>query len=959
MALALSALIGFTACEKESNNKEVIEGLPVNSIQLKMSTPSDDEIAVTRASAEVETNVQNMALLFYKAGSNDKPIIIYVDKNGMGSPSIISSTNYQYTVNLNVEGKGITTGSWYLYAIANYDKSFCKVDMSKIAQLTQTQFLDYCILKADREIDIVENGILMTGNYCKSGKFGDDGSLTLEYANKEDESCLLDGVIHLRRIVAKVTFNFKAGNENITFTPESYSIHEYSRSSTLMERTQWTNDANGVTCSLGYKGSTEGEAFHSHAEGENLAVVNNKVEFYMPENVQEGKSSPAEGWTYNVREKRLGSDYSTFEYAPQHGTYIVVKGQYKDASYSGEVTYTIHLGDFSKGGESNGNFTTRRNYHYTYNITVNGVNKIVAEAEQKDLSGEGGYQHGAEGNIIGYNSESFNIRLDAHYENVLLKIKIPETGSLDGYAVMLNTPYSNNEIVEMNDVAGGKDLSNIDYKWIRFDKPASTTTFRSVTNGTGVIDRTVDIFGLLDEIKGKGTLVNGTYDHFMVSNGYIYTAAYVNEYYYDDKIAAASNTSEELKKFINADDRSITIAFQSISVSEDKHSTYTGNVVFSIQQRSIKSFLDLNVDNPYGVEQVEETAATTSFGASSGASERLNGYNNMKGAISNTNWSNYVRSNYLGHTSTQTGIPSNALTTNGTYAIYQCLSRNRDENGNGVIDNDEIKWYLPAVDQCTAFWFGMNSLPESARIEMQIDKGSKNNYWNSTRSLNVWWADEGSAYGAYADYSGTPKVRCVRSLKNVSGTVTEVSSFNEETKVVTVNGLDNHSVRASEMSGEYAEHFRGENADKLPSAFKVASSDLTAALNDGTTKSTFDTTEVKTGEWCQNYYSEEADKSDLGKWRIPNEKELTLMHNYYTLTQKTAAKSKYNRPELSVNMVYYVDQPYITTNYYEDDPSRANNFVIRCVRDATPDTSGADETEKGSNTFESGGNVIK
>ena len=47
---------------------------------------------------------------------------------------------------------------------------------------------------------------------------------------------------------------------------------------------------------------------------------------------------------------------------------------------------------------------------------------------------------------------------------------------------------------------------------------------------------------------------------------------------------------------------------------------------------------------------------------------------------------------------------------------------------------------------------------------------------------------------------------------------------------------------------------------------------------------------------------------------------------------------------------------FITTT---EEKQYASDFVIRCVRDATPDTSGADETDKSSNTFESGGNVIK
>lgn len=86
--LTLAALIGFSACEKERNDTgKVIEGLPVKSIRLALTSPSDDAVSVTtRASAEVETNVQNMALLFYsKANVNAKPIVIYVDKDGMGA----------------------------------------------------------------------------------------------------------------------------------------------------------------------------------------------------------------------------------------------------------------------------------------------------------------------------------------------------------------------------------------------------------------------------------------------------------------------------------------------------------------------------------------------------------------------------------------------------------------------------------------------------------------------------------------------------------------------------------------------------------------------------------------------------------------------------------------------------------------------------------------------------------
>lgn len=969
IALALSAFIGFTACEKESNNKEVIEGLPVNSIQLKMSTPSDDEIAVTRASAEVETNVQNMALLFYKAGSNDKPIIIYVDKNGMGSPSTISSTYYQYTVNLNVEGKGITTGNWYLYAIANYNTKFCNIEMSEIAQLSRTEFLDYKINKANRELDIVENSVMMTGRYCESGNFGDDGSLTLEYDNKETESCKIDGVIHLRRIVAKISFEFKSGSNtttsNVTFTPETYSIHEYSRSSTLMERNEGWTTTGGVTNTDGYSGTGD---FHSHEEGVALAVVNNKIEFYMPENIQNEKKA-ANTWNYAERERRVSATDRTFQYAPDHGTYIVVKGQYKDSQYSGDVTYTIHLGDFSaENGNAYNNFSIRRNYHYTYTITVNGVNNIAVEARTNEEN-----QPGAEGNLIGYDKESFNIRLDAHYENVLLKIPAPTgTSTINEYNVMVNTPYSKNVVITDSDQS---DKATADYDWIRFGKPASTTTFKAYKES-----ETTDIFTFLDELKGKTLTSDG--DHYIVRNGYIYTTAYVNEYYYDAKMNTASDKSAELRKFINADDRTMRIAFGAIEVSDDKQSTLTDNVVFSIQQRSIKSFFDLSQDNPFGVEQVDETPSTTSYNGKNSGSTNTDyndshyGYNNFKNAIgTSASWDSYVNKASLGYSESGTSVSfnSSALTDVGSYGIFQCLSRNRDDNGDGKIDGDEIKWYLPAVDQCTDYWFGMNSLPSEARIQMEINSGAVNNYFTSTSGKSAWWADEGSSFGGYYSKEKS-SARCIRSLKNYSGETSDLTSLNSDEQTIYIKGLDDKSIRESfTVESEYSEHFRGESQDKLPEAFKVATNNLSVTTQSGTTtttQSTFSKTEIITGNWCQEYYAENADKSDLGSWRIPNEKELTIMLRYSSeltnplSTDYTCARSKYERPNSEGTMIYYINVRNVITTDTKDNTGQTaigdrKVFTIRCVRDATPDTSGADETEKGSNTFESGGNVIK
>lgn len=86
-----------------------------------------DEITVTRATEEQETKVENMAILFYNANQpNSTPIIVKV--RNLGEPTRRNSnTNWLYTIELNedqltVGDRKVTSGEWYMYPIANYDK---------------------------------------------------------------------------------------------------------------------------------------------------------------------------------------------------------------------------------------------------------------------------------------------------------------------------------------------------------------------------------------------------------------------------------------------------------------------------------------------------------------------------------------------------------------------------------------------------------------------------------------------------------------------------------------------------------------------------------------------------------------------------------------------------------------------------------------------------------------------
>lgn len=570
------------------------------------------------------------------------------------------------------------------------------------------------------------------------------------------------------------------------------------------------------------------------------------------------------------------------------------------------------------------------------------MDNIIAEAKAEDSSE---IQPGAEGNITHTTDAYLDVRLDSHYETVLLKVEADVDAAT--YAIRVNSPYSKNVMVKSTDDLADFETKkkDLDYGWIRFGKPAANKGYISYPGE----DKTTDIFGLITDLQNKTEKywLKGTYTEpgQAPAKDYYYTIAYVNEYYYEDKMPADdAGKTAELKKFINADDRTMSVILgPNVFESKDGHSTYTDltHGFFNISQRSIKTFYDLSVANPFGIEQIEETAATNNYGGTGTNSD--NGYaNNPKfststsSLVTSNKWSTYVTNGFNGN-----------VKMGNDAAEYQCLLRNRDENGNGRIDASEIKWYLPAVNQCTYYWFGMNSLPEDARIK--LEDRVENSYWNSTKAHAKWWAAEGSAYGPNENNSIKNKVRCVRSLKTYNAAATHVSVYDPTNRVVTMKGMDEKSVRAAgTVTGEYASHYRGSEFDILPSSFQIAERNLQQRDILGTTSATevkFTNDDMKNSNKssCASY-SESADGSDKGKWRVPNEKELTVMleclrdddsATAIASLNKVASRTLYKRHPLgsTTDMVYYILESAAGPLIITTGDGVTTDFRVRCVRD--------------------------
>lgn len=925
------ALWTFAACTNEEDTPQVVEGQPA-SLSLSVSVPKAREV-VTKASDEQETRVEKLALLFYKATqTNQLPVVVEITNIGQPT-STYSPTERTYTVNVQVDDPHLTSGQWYLYGVANYNNKYIDVTLNDLKSMTKAEMDNFCVNGAP-DLDFAETAIVMSGKYEWEGG---EGQLSLEPGRNTLQGA---SALVLRRMISKQIIEFQNG-PNVRFIPESYDLYQYSTSSTLMERSGWGGEA-GFTDPASLRYMANGESLQVKRD---IPIVGNKFFFYTQENAQ-----PIVGITdKNLREQHVEGDHDRFKYAPEGATYVVVKGRYEGpgkygSNVTGTVEYTIHLGDFSSTGAP-GNFAIRRNTRYKYEVTVNGVNNIITEAQAESESDD--FQHGAEGDILNSNN-AVNVHIDAHYEQVLLQLEIDQ--QIESFGFSINTPYTNKVITNLSDFADSDDIS-----WIEFGKPASSTTFKSYTE----LKRSEKLCNIKQLI---GMLKNPTHpisrDYLLIEGNRIYVTAYVNEYYYEGK---------DIKGFVNAADREMV--FSTITeVSPDGHSSYTTQPIFSIRQRSIKSPTSLDLVNPLGIETLEETPSMLPAYLSYTFSGTKywgwkNSMNILNGKGTNLRWADFINESKNGYIN---GVISKdrIMQPDFNNLYYHFLSRNRDNDGDGIIDQDEIRWFLPAHDECLSIWYGHSALPVEARFRINASnadratvKADSPRYLTSSAGTKaVWWSDEGVAFGQIK--SDKCSIRTVRMLGQgkYGLEMSKLWDYDSDTRTITVGGIADGGIREGLMWGDYVPHYVGDYADQLPRAFQVSKMTfmpMTVSEAAGLTERGLNISDIAYP--MEGVGDFEDDPSTQGQWRVPNEKELGLIlaclpadeiFNY------TVARTRYKRPGETRDFFYYTIRenvgegtsegfnghdsnvtPFITTDYPVTQDSQCH---VIFVRDVTP-----------------------
>ena len=245
----------------------------------------------------------------------------------------------------------------------------------------------------------------------------------------------------------------------------------------------------------------------------------------------------------------------------------------------------------------------------------------------------------------------------------------------------------------------------------------------------------------------------------------IYVTVFVDEYYYDVDPITGDADPQLWKRFVNQPNRLMHILCDN-QKSLDKASSATGSVI-TLRQRSIQTPYNIEQDDlltGWGCETEDENAdsylwffnTSESMSTGPGTVSAMgntavhNGlYNTARiwGVTSGGTWNKVSWDTYLDYNRENDYVGSKGynivfLQEDKAVLRYSAMMRNRDNNGNGFIDPEEIRWYTASLGQLQFLYFGELGLNEAAILYPE-------KYSNAT-----------GTYSASHPYAGADKWRC-------------------------------------------------------------------------------------------------------------------------------------------------------------------------------------------------------
>lgn len=861
--LGLVAILTACADEEIVKTYNIKEGVPVT-VNLKFNVAASAVESRSAQDATVENNVQRLFVIAFK-------------RNGE-----ISGKNYLSAVN---NSTGTVTLDMYsgtgqqIFAVANPNSGVGTLSYELLNAVTNLD--DFKALSSQLRTDKGETVSLsverMAFLMCGQLKNTEDG--TDIAVDAQGNLVGAADKIDLERVDARITFNVKAdgrekGYTNMTFTPKYYRVENIPQGTYLVPR---ENEDYAATMETGYASMQAAgkEYYFDEAKRENDDL--SYFEFYLLENrrqprkkitSEEKKASYSEVQNlYALREKREsdtgkpvdgtkpGQEYvpGDFIFAPANATYVTIRGtlSFRDGTdfYHADVTYTVHLGSTGSNPDDEelvNNYDVCRNTHYTYNVTITGVESMRVEVLEDRIE----KRPGVEGDVIKAGGEV--VDLDSHYGRAKFSLKREDIKA--GLSWAISTPfqrglkvfdrsnYTNKNGTVVSDPLTLSDnqvknlktgLSLNDYRWVQFainqecvlratGKPVPPSAFAKYPgyeaySSKDLVNEQAPAFGGEGYHYSGSTAiysqdvvlydVNQLLNHlfieayksdsqlFLDADGEVSQAkdatvtitAYIDEYvykynpnekYYEIPTALDKGDPDLTlwKKFVNAENRMLHICVKGAQYSPDGNTSWAESVI-TFSQRPIYTFYDPDSDvkTAWGTEFKNESE-DANLPATSKALNGIdwnkdnNTFNDGRkntlevlGQLPDLKWTDvlYLNEADYGH-----------LKDDYKCVWFACLGRNRDLDGDNIVDPDEIRWYLASVDQLTDIFIAEAAVPNAKLYSKNATSTNVplehviSSTYNTGSSPWIIWAEEGASRGnlGHENENGPYTYRCLRNL---------------------------------------------------------------------------------------------------------------------------------------------------------------------------------------------------
>ena len=595
-------------------------------------------------------------------------------------------------------------------------------------------------------------------------------TVTVSTATKQIE-------VSLKRSEAKITLNLQT-IAGLTFEPGTYRLGNVPGSTFIAEHAKGADqtaswDADGVDKKLYWVS----EYFQFEGDADNVTTS-----FYMPENRKVAKkaispASPgysAERKGYDLRQKQLKSPVAgatdkpnlqngETEYAPDLAPYIEFTGELRQNLATGDtsterfgrVTYRIYLGYTAENDPAN-DYDIERNVHYTYNVTIKGMNDLVVEAKS-DKAKEEESAPGVEGLVYDAH-RSFNF--DCHYEQGLMRFKKDELaifnpdGTLKDDAMIsfaIRTPFCDKiisytkaelEQLKNNNYIPSKE-KKADTDWLKFYIHPSTLADNGNEDMQYFSDTGANLLSLEQFLY---RLMNEPDYVFNAASGLCKVTVYANEFFYEQNPMQENAPKDKnlWKTFANSPDRTFDLLVNtSHEISPDGQSRYHQAIV-TIRQMSIKTVFVNSPDGMrvWGVENVNETpdldwsvrapsepdAFYNKYYSNGWAntwslmSRRTGGLTDnimpdpMLRGKEKTLWQVMTKVNNAKLTLSMDHTNLAMKNYHATYACFTPFLRNRDNNRDGQMQANEMQWYIPSVCETNMLYVAERVLPLKSRL---------------------------------------------------------------------------------------------------------------------------------------------------------------------------------------------------------------------------------------------------